>query len=467
MKFGGSMKHYKITIIAALIILMALPAFGQRRKAPKDAKALLVSAKIEMLANPPRYEEALELLNRVLVDNGPVAEAFFRRGNIYGEFATDEYDPAKKLGWVNKMVIDFDSLTYTCDNEDIKKKYRKDCKKFLEKSDSVRVYFWRDNFMEGVDIIANIDGEHKPNYDNATDSLEKAAAHDVLKAASDSSVIYFKMAYAVDKERHEPLEGIGIVFDRLHNYDSSSYWFAESFKICPDSLKPEQATNTAYAYLQARNWEDALGWLKTAHGFVPEDMNIISNIAIVFNNMQQYDSALTYNLKVLELNPGEAGANFDVATFYLLKSQDINNEATAARKTDDKEAADKLMKNMNATLDTAITYFKNAFDAEPDNIIYVEQYATVTMIGGNHEDALVAFKRANELNPSKETLISEGDCYIQLQKFCEAIPPYEMALEEDPGDFKLLENLADLYESCKEPQKAKDARAKAKELRKM
>ena len=460
------MKYFKVSIIAVLLIIMALPALAQRRHRIVDAKALLTSAKIAINANPPRYDEAMELLDQVLTDNGPVAEAYFRRGNIKGEFATKENsDLQKKLDYIKAMALDFDSLEYTCGNKDVEKKYRKDCKKFMELADSVRVYFWRNDYQEGINIINNIENVHSPNYKNATDSASEAQAFETLKAAADSSRLYFEMAYVVDPSEYKPLEGIGVIYDRLKDYEKSAEYFAKAYDVAPDSNRAEISQNIAYAYLQGRDWEKSITWLKKFSEFMPDDIPTLSNIAIVYNNLQMRDSALAYNKKVLAISPNDAGANYDIGTYYLLESQDINTEATEARKAGNKEEGDKLTAKMNSVLDTALIYFENAKNFEPDNIDYLEQFALVALITGKLDKALDGFQKAVEILPTKDNYISIGDILVQKQQFCDAISPYEKALEEDPGDIKLYEVLGDLYESCKMPEKAEEARAKAEELK--
>jgi tetratricopeptide (TPR) repeat protein len=450
-------------IITTLILAVALPAWAQRRRQIKDAGALLTSAKIAMLANPPRYDEAMDLCNQVLSDNGPVAEAYFRRGSIYGEFATKEYDLGKKLEHVRQMALNFDSLHFCCDNEEIKRKFRKGCKNFGKDSDSMRVYFWRENYNEGVNVIANLDNVHMPDLSGAVDSASEAMARNSVAAAADSCIHYFLMAFTVDSSKYRPLEGVGIVYDRLNKYDSSAYWFIQAHNIEPDSMDIIQ--NIAYAYIQAQDWENALIWLLKFHEYVPEETSVLSNIAIVHNRLENFDSAYYYNQKVLELAPDDAGANYDVGTYWLLKSQEYNEKATESRKAGNKDDAEQMDNLMNEALDSAAHYFKTAVENDPEDILYLEQSAVVSMIAGNYEEALGAFDKLIEINPTKDFYINKGDCLIQLKRFDEAIGPYEKAAEEDPGDFKVWEVLGDLYESNGMMDKAKEARDKAEELK--
>jgi len=55
--------------------------------------------------------------------------------------------------------------------------------------------------------------------------------------------------------------------------------------------------------------------------------------------------------------------------------------------------------------------------------------------------------------------------YAEDGQFEEAILPYEKAVEIDPGDIRIWESLGDLYTTNKMPEKAKEAKAKAEELK--
>jgi tetratricopeptide (TPR) repeat protein len=417
-----------------------------------------------MRANPPRYESALEYLNIVLEQNGPTPEAYYHRGNILGEFANREYNLQKKIEILTGMAANYDSILTSCENKDIAKKWRKDCKKYLGIIDSISVFYWKDCYNAGVGLITEMDQNYIPNTKNAADSSEKEAAQAALKAVADSSKLHFLAAIAVKPDDYRSSEGIGIVYDRIHQYDSSAAWFQKALEIVPDSVNIIQ--NIAYAYIQANDWSNAITYFNRLLAIVPDDLSTIMNIAICYNNKEMYDSSFQYNLRAVKVDPSNAGPHIDIGQYFLLKSQKHSDSIMFYKKEDNSRMADKFITNRDNDLDSAALYFKNGIDLEPENLFALEQYAVVKLVRGHYPEAGNGFKKLTELQPNeKDHWVNLGDTYIQEQKFKDAIIPFEKAVELDDSDIRLWETLADLYESSKMPDKAKKAQDKVKDLK--
>jgi tetratricopeptide (TPR) repeat protein len=449
-----------------LIIALAVPAMAQRgrRSTIKDPNALLSSARIALLDKNPRYEEAMDLCNQAL-EGGPVPEAYFQRANIYAEYVSKEYDPSKRIFLVDSMVINYDSVIISCDNKDVKKKYRKNCKKFAEKVDSAKVYFWRDNYKNGVELISRLDDEYLPAVKNAVDSSGEADAKIALESACDSAKYFFQIAYTIDKSDYRTLEGIGIIFDRLKMLDSSAYWFEKAHEVVPE--EPSLVQNIAYAHIQLHDWEKAIEWFGKYIELVPTDLNALMNIAICFNNVKMYDSSYVYNMKAIELDSTSADAYLDIGQYFLLRSTQYSDSIVSAQQNKDEETEKKFITERDANMDSSAVYFSKVLDYDPENLQALEQYGLVVMIRGDFEKAIEVFTKLTEFEPfRKDHWVNIGDAQIQLQDFCGASEAFAKATEIDPGDIKLWETLADLYQSCDQPDKSKEARDKAEELKK-
>ncbi|MFH2035975.1 MAG: tetratricopeptide repeat protein [Candidatus Zixiibacteriota bacterium] len=462
------MKIYKYSLIFALVIIMAMPAFAQKRGAKKEPNALMSSARIALLANPPRYDEAMGLCNEVLADNGPIPEAYFRRAIIYGEYASEEYDPNKKLDFIKLMAADFDSLHYSCDNKDlnIKKKYLKDCKDFVDQIDSLKVYFWRDNYNDALEMLTKIDDIYLPGFKNAADSSEKEIARGKLMLACDSTKNYFNCAYASDPIDYRPIEGIGVVYDRLKQYDTSAIWFEKAHQMVPDSTNIIQ--NIAYAYIRLKDWDNSIVWFQKLLEKIPDEVNIIANIAICYNNKGMYDSAYAYNMKAIAIDTTSADTYVDIGQYFLLMSQQYSDSAKMGQEANDIKASDKYEALRDQNLDSSAYYYGKAIQFDDSNILALSQYGVVVMIRSMFDEAISAFTKLTELEPYKKGhWLNLGDALIKVGKFSEAIPPFEKASELDPGDIRILQTLSDLYASNKMPEKAKQAKAKMEELQKM
>jgi tetratricopeptide (TPR) repeat protein len=460
------MKLAKNLLILLVIILMFSVVWAGRRSPIKNVGALLSQARIEMRANPPRYESALEYLDTVLVLNGPTPEAYYHKGNILGEFANKEYDLHKKLDLFKQITANYDSMFASCDSKDVEKKWKKECKKFTGIVDSIKVYYWKESYNEGVGTITRMDEDYLPAVRNAVDSAEEAEAKAALHAAADTSELHFLAALAIDKSDYRPKEGIGIVYDRLKMYDSSATWFLGALELAPDSIKLIQ--DVAFAYIQARDWPNSITYFKKLLEKAPDDVGTLQNIAICYNNMEMYDSLYAYDVKVIKIDSTIPGPFIDVGQYFLFKSQGFTDSIMFYQKANDSAKAHVFMKNRDNYLDSAAFYFKNGLALEPENILALQQFSVVSLVRGKYADAEQGFKKLTELEPGeKENWVNLGDTYIQEQKFEEAIPCFEKAVEIDPNDAQLWSTLGDLYESAKKPEKAKAARAEAEKLKNM
>ena len=443
------MKYFKYAVVTGMIILIALPVIAQRRQLIKDPKAYISSAKIAMRDHPPRLEEAMGYLDTALAQHGPLPEAYFYRGNIYGEYATKEYNPAEKVILIGKMIDDYDSMYAACENDDVKSKYKKDCKEFRKIVDSVMAYYWRESYNNGVEALSRVENEYLPNWRNAADSSEKEYAQNALDAAIDTSKNFLLAAVKVDPDEHRSYEALGIIYDRLEVFDSSAHWFKKALAKAPDTAKPNISQNIAYAYIQNAQWDSSIVYFNRLLELVPDDVNTLINIAICYNNKQMFDSSFYYNKRVIAVDPTQSAAYIDVGQYFLwLSQQGFSDSISYYQKEGQNEKAKSFIQERDNLLDSAGHYYEMALENDPENVVALEQYSVIMLILGKYEKAETGFKKLTELEPAiKGHWINLGDTYVQMQKFEEAIEPFEEALKMDSTDTRLIETLDDLYES--------------------
>ncbi len=458
------MRHFKIILLLSLIILMALPALAQRKALKKGAGPMLTSARIALFSSPPRYDEAMAYFDTVLTDYGMIPEAYFYSGNIYAEYASREYSFDGKVKFFEKMKASYDSLDLACENKDVKKKYKSKCDDFQSVVDSIIKGLWGPNYNEGVKIIERLDKELKPKVASAADSVELDAAMVELNAVADTGKGFFRITAAVDPNNGKSMEGLGLLYDRMDNTDSALYFFKQAYAMNPDQVQLVQSI--AYSYIQLKDWKNSIVFFRKLMIMVPGDVNTILNTAVCFNNLGMLDSVLAYNHKAIAIDSSLASAYYDIGTIWLVSSQTNSDSTKFYKQAKNDPEALKFQKLQNSSLDSSAHYFCIASELDENDLIALEQCAVVTMILGHYEEAATKFKRLTEMSPQIfDFWINMGDCYIQLQKFKEAVEPYEKAAEIDPSDIKLWEVLLSLYETQGFPEKAKTAEAKIKELR--
>ena len=460
------MKFARLFLVIVLLAAIALPVTAGQQKARLPQGAYIKSAKISLLGVPPRYEEAKGFLDSVLFYYGPAPEAYFLRGNIYAEYATREIDPGKKIELYSVMTANYDSMYAACENKDLKNNLKNDCKKYSQLIDSIRVFYWGDNYNNGVKSLERIDNELIPKVKETTDTTDLLTAVEELNSAIDSAKVYFGVASVVDPGRFRAFEGLGLVFDRMKDFDSSIYYFEKASQLVPDSGRIVQ--NIAYCYIQKEDWANAVTYFKKYLKYDPTNGGIFFNIAISYNNLHEADSAYAYDLKAIAADSTFASAFVDVGQYFLIRSQLYNDSVKTYKQANKNAESDNFQKIRDAQLDSSAHYFSQAVKLEPENASVLERYGVVLTVLGRAVEAKDVFKKLTELESfRKEHWINLGYAYIQEQKFAEAIVPFEKALEIDPGDVKVMEVLKDLYANNGKPEKAKEIETKISELNKM
>jgi tetratricopeptide (TPR) repeat protein len=183
----------------------------------------------------------------------------------------------KKLDLFKQMSDNYDSMKIACENKEIKSGLKRDCKSFQGVVDSIRTLYWRETYNSGVQVIDTVN-EIVKNIKNATDSTEIANLKEQLKMTADSGNLYFRIATIVDSSKYRAFEGIGLLYDRLKQHDSSLVWFLKASEMVPDSIYLIQ--NIAYSYIQTDNWDNAIAYFKKYLAKVPGDASTCFNIAI-------------------------------------------------------------------------------------------------------------------------------------------------------------------------------------------
>lgn len=461
------MRPFNFSIIILIVLLLSIPAFSGQQRAKLPQSAYLKSAKIALNDREPRLEEAMMMLDSMIFYYGAAPEAYFFRGSIYAEYAAKATDLKKKIEQFTIMSANYDSVLASCSNPDVKKDLKKDCKRLTDLLDSVRVKYWAENYNEGVKNIERLDKEYAPKVKEATDSAGILAAKEEMKIVADSGKHFFMIAAAVDPKDYRAYEGVGLVYDRMKDLDSSIIWFQKAFEHSPDTTS-HIVQNIAYAHIQKNDYKQAIEYFKKYLKFAPTDGNTLFNIAICYSNMQENDSAFKYDLMAMAADSTIAGAYIDAGQYFLIKSQKYSDSIKSFTQQDKGQEAKRCTENRDNLLDSSSAFFAVAARLEPDNVMIMEQYGVAKLVAGHYTEASEIFKKLTELEPfRKDNWVSLGDIYVQEQKFAEAILPYEKAVEIDPGDSEIWKVLRDIYQNLSMPDKAKKAEEKLEELKKL
>ena len=380
-----------------MILILGSMAMAQRRL---DYKGYIRSAKIYLKQTPKDYKSAAERCEEAIkyYPDKPPLEAHFLLGSIYAD---------KRL--YEDMAAEFNKILEYCDNP-TDEKVKKEC----EDAD----------FFEQMDKI--IAGEWIDQYNSGVNALKRAREADTCSSITDDAL---KMDCQTEIQE---------------TYDGAREYFEISTIILPDSA--QGWINLGLIYYSTGHPEKAMLNYRKALAINDKDLSLLSNMSSIFFNEHEYDSAVTYFTKMLELDLDDqtradvlynaafgmnAVGNLDSAIVLLEKVIDITPESPDAlynlgafkiRKTADYNDEIKLLRGEDEA-----TAKKNR--PQIDSIM--------TIIKGVYNDAIPDFEKVIELQPDNiDALDWLGTAYFFLEKWDKAETMYTKIIELKPDDNK-------------------------------
>lgn len=434
---------------------------AKNRKLPLSA--YIKSAKISILPGKiERYPEAIAMLDSLFLYYGPHAEGLSLMSQINVDYIEKASSPADKLPYVETMVAYFDSLKMCCENDEINKKYKKNCESFMDVADSTKVKYWREFYNLGIEQLSALE-EAAKEIKLETDSTALAYMKNSLNANIDSCVANMKLAVLVDPNDFRSYVAIGNVYEQREDYEKSIEWYGKGLEMTEDSST--LLISIAYDYINLEDFCGAIPFFKyyIALPDNSDDVTNMGNLAACYINCKFLDSAKQVYQQIIEVDTQNTAAMVSVGQFFNDRASDASSRASD---TDDEKLKKELLAERNDMFDSALAYFSNAVEVEPENAKAVEQVALVNAIRGNYEPAAAAFEILVELKPGQSDLYTSlGDCHLYLQNFEQATRAYEKVVELVPDDLPIWENLAALYKELHNPAKEKEALAIVKKLK--
>ncbi len=453
-----------ILVLTALVAGSALPGKKEGRKLPVGS--YITSAKIAIISGDlNRYPEAIAMLDSLFMHYGPHAEALHWMGQINVDYIEKSASPMEKKSHVDMMVAYFDSLHQCCDNEEIKKKFRKNCKKYIQHADSITVMYWREFYNAGVEQLTVMD-EISDEIELAEDSASRSFLEANLQANMDSCVANLELAITIDPTNHQTYIGIGSAYEKTGNYDKALEWQEIGLEKSPDSVKTSMSLSIGYTYINMDRYCDAIPHLKNYLADSTTDTTWMYNLSICYNNCGHYDSALAIYGAILQVNPNHHKVLSGVGRYYNELARHYSDSANFYSDKGDESLKRDWLARKDEAFDSSHTYYKRAFQVNPDDEFVADQFALISALTGRFEDAAVGYARIAELRPTDpDNWTYLGDVSVSLRRFPEAIAAYEKAVEFRPDKADLWQQLADLYQNEGMSKKEAEARAKHKALK--
>lgn len=463
------MKHKYILLLLVVLAVTAGYSVSQAKPPRKlPVSAYLKSAKIEIISGDlERYKSALYLLDSLFLYYGHHAEGLSLRTQVYVDFIDKESDPAKKRAPLELLVAYVDSLRACCENKDIKKKYRKNCKKFVTKADSTKIKFWREFYNAGVEQLTSVE-EAAKELESETDSMSIDYLRETLDANIDSCMKNLELAILIDPEDHRPYIGAAQAYEKKKDYVRAIDLLEQGLERTTD--RQELMLPIAYNYINAEEYCDAIPYFKEFVANAEPDnssaLSTMGNLVICYNNCKQFEEAFQVNLAILERDSANTRAMSNIVRYYNQQARDASDSAGFYRKQSDDKSATMWQKNRDESFDSSIVFSRKVFDLKPDDARAAEDYALGTAIRGRYEDAVEAFSRLTQLEPDGvDNWTSLGDCQLYLKKWDKAIIAYVKVVEIEPDNGDIWLRLKDLYHQVRDSDKEAKAQKQLDRLK--
>lgn len=459
-----TLKYIIVTTIV-LGIVFAGSVAAKQRKLPSGA--YIKTAKIHILSgDPERYEQAIAMLDSLFMNYGPHAEGLFWMSQIYVDYIDKTPDLVSRKKYVELMVAYNDSLKMCCADKEIDKKNKKDCKKYIEKVDSTAVLYWRQYYNDGIEQL-NSFKVAKSDMANETDSANIAYFGEQKQKYYDSCYRSMDLAIVLDSTNFKPYVVLGTLFEQDGNYEESNKWLEKALTFATGAEdRTTLLIQTAYNFINMNNYCKAIPYFQEYLALSPEDIDNARNLTICYNKCEMFDSAYTLNRRLLEKSPNDANVISGIGLYWEQQARFASDSATAHREAGDETGAADWRDKRQGYFDSSRVYFKQVFELKPDDATAAQQYALVTAILGNFEEAVVPFTRLTELESGNaDHWTSLGDCNLNLARFQESASAYEKVIELEPNNLAILERLSDLYKELKQNAKLKDVEARIQALK--
>jgi len=416
-----------------MVLIVAIIA-GPVSAGKKPVGAYLTSAKIEVLSGDlERYGTAIALLDTLFHYYGPHAEGLFWMSQIMVDLVEKTADMDLKRGHVEKMVAYVDSLHMCCENEEINKKYRKDCKKNIVKSDSTMVNYWRTFFNDGVRQVNSISTTAE-DLKSESDSAAQKYFKRQLEALIDSCLSNMSLAIMIDPTDSRPYSGLSTAYSAKGEFEKSNDYLVLALERAEDRVP--LLLSVAYNYIQMNSYCEAIPYLQEfvdGSEVTPENQDHILSTGI--------------------------------GRYHNEMARDASDSVNYYRELEDEAATTLWSDKRSQRFDSSRFYLGKAFELQPDDKGTALEYGVVSYVVGQFEDAARAFKKISELDPDDtDNWMSLGDCYLSIRQFTDATVAYEKVIESEPDNKEILERLSALYLETGQKDKRKQVDKKLESL---
>lgn len=199
------------------------------------------------------------------------------------------------------------------------------------------------------------------------------------------------------------------VFMEKNNYAEVVKVLESALKIVPDDFRVNFLLGVAYSRLQRTT--DAVRVLEYARTLNAKDVNCITQLALVYDGLKNYEETEKLYEEALKLDPDN----------HLV----LNNYSYS-------------LADRNIRIDRALEMAKKAIEAQPENASYLDTIGWVYFRMGKYEDAEMYIKKAIDKGGASAVLYEHlGDIYFMMKDRERALEQWNIALKLDANNAAL------------------------------
>jgi len=383
------MRFTKIFLVAVLVCLLSQLALSEKPKKPRfPPSTYKTTAKIFLKDEYRMYDSAIVILNEAISFYSDDAELHFLLGKAY---------------YYRKMPKEMGEQFTQAESLKIKSKFEKEILQMREEK-------WLQVFNQGATAF---------NEQNVDLALEK-----------------FSICTIIDPQDYRGFMNAGYAYSLKGENDKALSYLEDGLKLASDSL--DILTIYAATLYNAGKIKKALEvYLKVVEKD-PKDVNTLNNIISIYGGLKDFDKALFFSQKLIEVDSSFEDAYFNMGTIYLQQLQEINfaldslKDTTGAYRTDEKckvrkeeleKKRSELLTNAESTLEKAVKLDTLDFEAQ----------------------------------------LFLGQVYLEQEKLDQALGTLEFLVQKDSTNCEALTQLAGVYAKKGMGEKAKETWQKAQD----
>jgi len=263
---------------------------------------------------------------------------------------------------------------------------------------------------------------------------------------SDKAIEYYEQAMKIDKENFYALDGLGMTYLNIREYDRAIEYFQlelnpviamnkishayrakgdynRAIEYAERVLKKDPENEIAMNelginHLMMRNYAQSISWFERRLELEPRAKQAMNGLGITYREMEDYKRAIMWFKRILGMNPRDEQAMDGLGITY-------------------REMGD---------YEQAIMWFKRRLELEPRAKQAMDGLGITYRKMGDYEQAIKWFKQILGMNPRDEQAMNGlGITYREMREYKQAIMWYERLLESDPRNKQTIDGLGTTY----------------------